>query len=302
MKMSFLLIELFCIFLVSCKSDEQPAVHDPEFSIVFSDADHTTVKENNIAFFDSTSGYLFLNKELNLNIGNEKPPYSFVRFSVLVDGDSLFHGTVYPSVLFNKPEELIIFSRTYPDLKSDILPFVCRVGGLNDVGNKKRIVEALSGDHLVYSGITCTLDEVKTATNNDSVLIFTMTLTNPDPVNYYVPDPGKMDVQDFNFHARVSFENKQTGEHFLLKSHWENYYWNINDLKDLSLLKGGEKLTYTWATNCGIPVAPGNYSVSLGLRVSIVDFPTSLNIPVVQEGGRIWLGYAIEKGKEISIN
>ena len=300
-KVSFIIGLVFSFYLISCESDDKTTIHDPEFSIVFSDGNQTTIKETNIAYLDSSTGYLFLSKELNLTVGNEKPPYNFVKFSALVDNDSLFNGIVYPSTLFNNREDLYIFSRTYPTLKSDIIPIICINNGWYDTANKDRIVEALSKKDLVYQGITCAIDQVKIAPDNDSILICTMTLTNPDPVNYYVPDPGKMDILDFNFHSHIDFTNKETNEHFHLKAQYENYYWNIDNLENMSLLKGGDKLSYTWATNCGRPIPSGSYSCYYGFRVSIVDFPVSLNIPVVQDGGRIWIGYTKPRTKELTI-
>lgn len=300
-KNSFIIGLVFSFYLISCESDDKTTIHDPEFSIVFSDDNQTIVGENNIAFFDSSTGYLFLNKELELIFGNEKPPYDFVKFSALVDRDSLFNGIVYPSTLFNRLEDLYIFSRTYPTLKSDILPIICINNGLNDAANKNRIVEALSKSGLVYQGITCDINQVKISPDNDSVLICTMTLTNPDPVNYYVPDAGKMDVLDFNFHSHIDFTNKETSEHFHLKAQSGNYYWNIDNLEDMSLLRNGDKISYTWATNCGRPISSGSYSVYYGFRVSIVDFWVSLNIPVAQKNGRIWIGYTKPKTKELTI-
>ena len=300
-KISFIFGLVFSFYLISCESDDKTTFHDPEFSIVFSDGNQTTIKETNIAYLDSSTGYLFLNKELDLTIGNEKPPYDFIAFSALVDTAVLFQGIVYPSTLFNKREELYIFSKTYPALKSDIIPIICMNNGLNDPSNKDRIVEALSKSNLLYSGVTCNLDNVKIASDNDSVLICTMTLANNDPVNYYVPDPGKMDILDFNFHSRIEFTNKETNDHFPLKAHFDNYYWNIDNLENMSLLKEGDKLSYTWATNCGHPISSGEYSCSYGIRVSILDFPVSLNIPVVQDGGRIWIGYTRSRTKELLI-
>lgn len=289
---------MICHILISCSSENNTFSDDPEFSIKFTDG--TIITEKDIAFYDSSTCFLFLNKAIDITVGNESPPYSFTEFSVFVNMDRIYQGIVYPSTLFNMPPDLYIFSKTYPTSKSDILPLICRIlpkATLND----KRIIESLGKSNLLHHGITCTLDSVKICSDNDSVIICSITFKNNDQVNYYIPDPGKMDIRDFNVIANISLINKETNEHFHLAGNYDNFHWNIT-MHDLSILKSQEKVTRSYATPCKTAIKKGLYDCYLGVMASTTNLSINITIPLEQETGRVWLGITNSKAESIKVD
>lgn len=289
---------IFSFYLTSCESEKNETPNDPVFSIEFSD--DTSINENDIAFYDSSTCILFLSKELEFIYGTEDPPYSFAEFSVFVNHDKIYKGIVYPSTHFNGCPNLYIYSKTYPTFKSDIFPIIGSVLS-KDTLNDYRIIESLEKSNLLHHGINCSIDSIKISSDNDSTLICSIRFLNNDNVNYYIPDPEKMDIMDFNVIANISLTNQETGEHFHVKGNYDNFYWDIS-IDDLSILKSKDELNYTYITTFStVTIKEGLYDCYLGVLTSIRALGITLNIPLNQENGRIWIGYAASRNNNIFI-
>ena len=67
-----ILVLMFCLYLISCELNNLDNTDDFKFSMEFSDG--TTINENDVAFYDTTTSILFINSKLNLIVGTGETP------------------------------------------------------------------------------------------------------------------------------------------------------------------------------------------------------------------------------------
>ena len=286
----YLIALITCFILISCESE-----NDSGFSIKFSDG--TIISEKDIAFYDSSTCFLFLNKELDLVVGTGEPPSTCTEFIVFVNNDIIYQGVIYPDFHYNAvpPRSIYISSKTYPTFKSNILT----IKGFRDIINDHRIIMILEESNLLHHGITCTIDSVSVSSDNDTTVLCTITYKNYDQVNYYIPDPFKMAIPVFNSITQITLVNTETKEDIYVTSNfWITSDWNWK-MSDLSILESNSKVTYTFKSPCSATIGKGLYDCYLWLdnNKHFLPFP----IPLDQEGGRVWVGQIYSSVKNIMI-
>jgi hypothetical protein len=251
-------------------------------SIEFSDG--TTIKENDILFYDSSTCILFLKKEVSVPVatGDSVKPVS--EFNLYVNERKIYGGNLWP-VIFNKiPDLPYISSRTYPDFKSDFL----EIKHYKDSANDYRIIECLEKNNLLKHGITCKIDTVYVNSYSDSSVTCVIALENFDDINYYVPDPEKMGVSRFNcFTGGLGLSDKTRDIHYSASC---NIFMECNELSldDLSVLKGNGKISFTYTSSYRTKFDKGTFSGKLRYESMGFFEPVTLNLN--QDDGRIWIG------------
>jgi hypothetical protein len=282
---SFFIFGLLISYVqISCDSEKDTKHNIPGFSIEFSDG--TIIKEDDILFYDSSTCILFLKKNLTLIIGPEESPYTYTKFSVFVNEDKIYEGIFYPVIFEAMAPEPYISSKTYPDFNSNIL----EIKQHKDIANDYRIIESLKKSNLLHHGISLTMDSVKIFSYQDSTLICSFTLRNNDFINYYIPDPVKMGISNFNNYTGggLRLKNKETN-----KYHWSNRDsitsdWDILTMEDLSILESKSKITFTYMSSYSPKIVPGLYQGDLRYNSMNYFLPVTLNLD--QENGRVWVG------------
>ncbi len=276
------------LFLSSCQNDNALEAHG-EFRIGFSDGKSITTKD--ILFYDRSTHLVYLKRDLELAPGA-------TSFSVSVAGDTIYHGVVYPCVLSSMPPSPYFIVDCF-QYGNDILEMGYQ-GESNDLRNAPVIIDALRSRNLLRNGISCKIEQVEIKSfENYSRVICTLTIQNNDDVNYYILDPGKMGDLDFNyFTGGLTLQNMDTKLSFPLRWSVQSGTWSTINPDDLSLLKGGSKVTYTFQSSDYHKMAPGKYSARFrfcGTQHCTADL--NLN----QKNGRIWVGQLLSDIDNITV-
>jgi hypothetical protein len=274
--------------LTSCESEDDTNINDSEFRLEFSDS--TLIKETDISYYDSSTCILFLNKDLNLKVGEGRPPTSCTQFTVYVNNEIIYQGGVYPNYEFNSIplNPIFISSMTYPILNNSILP----IHGFKKIINDPRIIMSLENSNLLYKGISGTIDNIMISPDDDKILNITITLYNHDKINYYIPDPLKNKTPPFI----IDLSNLETKEYLYIADSQFKPEWNFT-LDDLSLLK--KEITYTYSVSCNQTIKTGLYDCYL--RIDNVPYFLSTSIPLILDNGNIWVGRCYSPIKRIMI-
>lgn len=280
-----LIIFSFC----SCQKDIDEVQNDSMFSIEFSDG--TTIKESDLHYYDLSTHMVYLKKGLNLQNG-------ISSFNVIVDNETIYQGIIHPSVLSSPPKQPIFISDV-SFYGNDILQISCFVDSA-DRRSDERIKNALAESNLLHHGIQCTIDKIQvTSFNNYSKVNCTITLTNNDSFNYYILDPKKMGELKFNYYTNgLHFINIDTQISSFLR--WSiPCDWSNLTLNDLSLLKSGEKISYTFESS-------DYYRMDQGFYKAYFNFcgaeHNTKNFELNQKGGRIWIGRIYSTFNNITVN
>lgn len=268
---------IFISFLFSCESDNDINLKD-EFKIEFNDG--TVITERNIAFYDSSTHLLFLKNDFELN-----PNVS--DFNVLVENDTIYHGIIYPCEQSVPPHIPFHISNCF-HYGNNIIEMGF-YGASGDLRNDPRILNAFENSNLLHNGISCKIDNIEiNSFDNYSQVICTITLTNYDNINYYTLDPEKMGDLDFNYFTDgLTMQNMDTKLSHPLRWSVQSGTWSNITMDDLSLLKKGSEVTYTFQSSDYYKMEPGKYSTRFrfcGTKHCTPDF--KLN----QKNGRVWVG------------
>jgi hypothetical protein len=283
---SFFIFGLLISYLqISCDSEKETKRNIPGFSIEVSDG--KIIRENDILFYDSSTCILFLKENLSLIIGPAESPYNFTKFSVFVNEDKIYEGIFYPNMFEAASPGPFISSKTYPDFNSNIL----EIKQQKDIANDYRIIESLNYSNLLQHGISLTIDSVKISSYQDSTLLCSFTVKNNDFINYYIPDPVKMGVSNFNNYTGggLRLKNKETGDYYY-HSNIDNLTsdWAILTMEDLSILESKSKITFTYKSSYYPKIVKGLYKGDLRYNSMNYFLPVTLNLD--QENGRVWVG------------
>ena len=279
--------------MFSCNQED-----DSGFSIKFSDG--TAINESDITFYDSSTCVLFLDEILSFQfVSGESPNIIFSEFSVLVNGEDIYNGIIYPELYAALPPvPFYISSITSPNFESTIVRIM--YSGFHtqtpDARNDPRIINALENSSLLRNGLTCSLDSVYISALNDSLVIYSFTIRNHDQEDYYIPDPEKMGNDHFNYY---------TGGLYMWSKEPEEYYhprienttsdWNILSMGDLSILDGNGQVSYTVEASYYSSVGEGVYMCSI--RYGNLMHLYSFNLALDQEDGRVWVGESFHKSE-----
>ena len=244
----FNIMLIICFILISCESDNNNIINDPEFSIKFSDG--TIINEKDIVFYDSSTCNLFLKNKLQLDyVFGEIPNVDFLEFSVYVDKDAIYQGIVYPAfVAAPSPNPYFIASYSYPNFESDIisLRYMDFYTNSIDKRNNPQIIKSLEKTNLLKHGITCSIDSIYISSYIDSSVICVFTIQNHDFISYYIPDPNKMGAGRFSFCiGGLYLKNKKTNED-IYRNYVNSVGWEVLTMDDLSLLESKSENTCTY--------------------------------------------------------
>jgi hypothetical protein len=282
------------LLLTSCGKDNKIDL-SIGFSIKFSEG--TVIEEQDIAFYDSSTCILFLKEDLYIVYAPEDSPYTdYTEFKTFVGSDMIYRGIIWPSIFcMGSPAPLYISSYSYPVFESSIIPInYIRYyrDSTQDPRNDPRIIMSLEISNLLHHGISCTIDDVGLSSLNNSIVICTITITNHDLVNYYIPDPAKMGAQKFNYYTGgLYLENVETEESYRPETSNATMEWNYTTMDELSLLKSKSELTWTYESTFDSYLEQGLYDCELAISVPRHFVYDNVSLPLDQEDGRVWVGY-----------
>jgi len=256
-------------------------------------SDGSTITEENIAFYDSSTCILFLRDSFHLEyVLGENPDVTFTRFSVLVNNEVIYQGVVYPDlVAAPAPEPFYIASISYPELHSKILqirhqPFFAETA---DVRNDYRIINRLKETGLLYNGLSCRIDTVYLSRDDPSVAICNFTVKNLDLTGYYIPDPAKMGDGHFNYYTGgLALINTETDDYYFPRHDNPTTDWNYLEMDDLSLIGSASDTSFTIYTPYDTVIPYGTYTCLL--RYGILRHFYTFNLPLELDHGRVWVG------------
>jgi hypothetical protein len=276
---------IILILLISCESKDQ-MIKNSVFYIEISDG--TTITEDDILYYDSTSCILFLKDEIYFSYKESESGNRLKNeFTVFVNGDVIYQGVMYPddySTMSAAPPMPFYIYRDEYDLDRSVMEI--RYSGLSkDLRNDHRIINALKNRGLLSSGISFTIDSVAVfgLYYIDSVTCV-ITIHNHDPINYYILDPQKMGEAYYNLYNRgLVFTRHVTGYESDFDGIYHSEYGTITE-EDFSLLEGNSSLTFKFSSNDYFIAFSGIYKCSFTLRFR------SSRLDLNQPNGRIWIG------------
>ena len=222
----------------------------------------------------------------------EPPNVLFTEFTILVDDEMIYDGIIYPDlVAAPSPVPFFIASTTYPNIESSIIQ-IKHLGFFTeteDVRNDQRIIHSLNKSSLINHGLTSIIDSVHYSQLDDSTLVCSVTITNHDHINYYIPDPLKMGQGHFNYYTGgLRLIHKVSNEYFYPDYGDATTDWNYLELDDLSIIEGQSEVSFTFESCYDISIDEGSYECWLwyGNLRHLYTFNLELNQP----DGRIWVG------------
>jgi hypothetical protein len=285
-----ILFLIIIFFQISCAKDDLTMNKGDKFYLKFSDG--TTISENDIEFYDTSSHLLFLKHELLLN-------KSKLSFNAIVDKDTIYHGVIFPAIFSSRPSQAI-FILDQSMYGNNIIHIDCYIDSF-DFRNDQRIINALRKSKLLRYGLTCTIDNIEVTSNADySSVNCTITVKNNDNISYYIPDPAKMGELDFNYYmGGLFFDNLETKVSSFIR-------WSVSSpdcgnvtLNNFSILKAGQKVKYTFKSSDYYKMDKGIYNATF----RFCGFKGYLNeLELNQRNGRIWLGSLLSVMEGIDVN
>ncbi|MFN8255520.1 MAG: hypothetical protein U0W24_07520 [Bacteroidales bacterium] len=267
---------LFCLGFMAC--DDYFNGLNSGFRIRFSDG--TIFHEKDIEFYDTSSHMIFLKDEIHVS-------KDVKDFDVLVGRENIYHGVVFPSYMSSMPTETVFISDI--DLNDNAIIHLNSYTFQEDFRNDPRIINALRKSNKIHYGLDCTIDKIEVSASGDhSAVNCTITVKNNDNFSYYIIDPMKMGNIDFNYYTGgLFFNNMETKvSSFLIWSSPNPDYNNLT-MDDFSILKGGQKVQYTFYSDDYYKMEPGIYNASFRFAGYREYFNTS---DLVKPNGTIWVG------------
>lgn len=269
---------VFCVMLFSCESENLVDADDPEFKVEFSDG--TVISERDLAFYDSSTHLLFLNKDFALG-------QDFSGFSVLVNNDTVYNGIIYPCLLSAPPSESFFIPDCYS--YGNHIVELGYYSYTKDLRNDQQIIDALERSNLLHHGLSCRIKNINVTPYDDyAEVVYAVTIKNNDNFDYYIPDPEKMGESDFNYYTGgLFFGNLDTHVSSFLKWSIPNPDWNNITFHDLSVLAHGSEVTYTVRSADYYKMEKGIYSALFRFS-GIKNVTTSFGLNPFNR--RVWIG------------
>lgn len=274
---------IFSLLLSSCESENDSNLNDSKFRLEFSDGSEIT--ENDILFYDSSTHFLFLKKDLEFN-------QSISGFSVLVDNDTIYTGIMHSCMLSTPPLSPFYITDCF-HYGNGILEIGFYADSI-DLRNDQRIINALKNGNLLRNGLSCSIDSIKVNSfDNFSEVTCKIIITNNDKINYYILDPSKMGELDFNYYTGgLSFQNIDTKVSSFLRWSISNPDFGNLTMNDFSVLLSNSEVSYTFKSSDYYKMDNGFYNAIFrfcGTKHNTNEFDLE------QDNGRIWVGDAISK-------
>lgn len=279
---------LSVLFFSACEQENALTFND-EFKIEFNDGKTITGKD--ILFYDRSTHLIYLKRNLELNP-------DITDFNVLVAGDTIYQGIIYSGFLSTMPPSPY-FIVDFFQYGNNILE-IGYYGESDDLRDDPRITDAFENSNLLRDGISCEIDKIEIQSfENHSKVTCTIIIQNNDNNNYYILDPKKMGDLDFNyFTGGLTLQNMDTKHTHPLRWSVQSGTWSTVNMDDMSLLKKGTKVTYTFQSSDYYKMEPGKYSARF--RFCGTQHCTR-NINLNQKNGRVWVGQILSKINNIVI-
>jgi hypothetical protein len=281
--------------LISCRTDSESSTG---FQIRFSN--NIIINQNDIIFYDSSECLFLLRDTIKFkySVGNPSN-LEFVKFSITIDNNLIYQGIVFPEgVSLGSPNRTYIASYTDNDFKSNLLHVIYqnfwRDSLSSDPRNDDRLISFFEERNKLRKGITIALKSIRLSTIKTSSIINTITMTNNDNIDYYLPDPNKIGSDHFNYlTGGLDLTDKITYFNYAPYHDYPNstYNWNKLKIEDLSILKSKNEVTFTYESLYPNNISKGYYDCKFQFGV-LRDF-TIITVPLKQEDGWIWVGNKI---------
>jgi hypothetical protein len=276
------------LFFSSCENEDKISFNN-EFKIEFNNG--KTITEQDILFYDRSTHLIYLKRDMDLN-------KNATDFYVSIAGDTIYQGIINSCNLSSMPPSPYFIQDCF-HYGYDILEIGFN-GASVDLRNAPDILNAFEKSHLLRNGISCKIDKVEIQSfESFSKVICTITIHNNDNINYYILDPEKMGDLDFNyFTGGLTLQNMSSKHTYPLRWSVESGTWSEVDLEDLSLLKKGSEVTYTFQSSDYGLMEPGEFSASFrfcGTKQS----PQNINLN--QKNGRIWVGQMLTEISNLTV-
>ncbi len=286
---AILTLGLLSVLLFSSCEKENVLNLNGGFRIEFNDGKTITGKD--ILFYDRSTHLIYLKSDLQLN-------QNTTDFNVLITEDTIYHGIIFSCALSSMPPSPYFIVDCF-QYGNDILE-IGYYGDSNDLRNDPRIIDAFENSNLIRNGISCKIDKVEIQSfESYSQVICTITIQNNDNINYYILDPKKMGILDFNyFTGGLTIQNMDTKLSYPLRWSVQSGTWSNINMDDLSLLKKGSKVTYTFQSSDYYKMEPGKYSARFRFCGTKHCTP---NINLNQKDGRVWVGQMLSDIDDIMI-
>ena len=182
---------LLVFLLAGCELTPEENLSGSGFNVRFSDG--TSIGEQDISFYDSSTCLLFLKKDWNFSDETS-------GFEVGVNDQTIYHGVIQPCYLSSMPPE----PYSIPDCflyRGNVLQ-ISFTGEANDLRNDPRIIDVLERDGLLHHGLSCRIDSVRVSSYPDHATAeCVITVTNHDRFPYLIPDPAKMGNLHFLYYT-----------------------------------------------------------------------------------------------------
>ena len=277
------------LLLPSCESDNDTIINEYKYRMKFSDG--LEITENEIFFYDSTTHFLFLKNNLDLN-------QEASGFSVFVNNDVIYSGIFYSCILSTPPPETFFISDCllYGQNVIDIGYYPYSI----DLRNDPKIINALEESGLLQSGLTCEIDSIHVnSLENSSEVICKITITNQDMIPYYILHPNSMGELNFNcYTGGLSFQNIDTKSgSFFRWSVLNPDYANLT-MDDFLLLPEKSEVSFTFKSSDYHKMVKGYYNATFrfcGLKYNVAQFE------LIQHNGHIWLGTSISEFDSLKV-
>ena len=212
-------------------------------------------------------------------------------FSIFIDDEEIYKGTIHPFNLSSLPTGLYI-SPTFSVKPQYTLSIECtkmlNAEKNEDPRNDTRIVNSLKAQGKYHAGLQFKISEINFLSDNQVSIDFQ--LSNPDSFDYLHLDPNKMGLGLFHYYTNglVFFDNYTIQRYEPKLSVIKPEPYDKWEKKWMSVIQSGESKSFTIKYDFSNPVQTGKYWVFFhfpGLSSYQID-RKELN----QKEGRIWLG------------
>ena len=159
-----------------------------------------------------------------------------------------------------------------------------------DSRNDDRLISFLESHDLLRHGITVTLDSVRISPDNDSMLVTSISITNHDDVNYYLPDPFIMGSKRYDWFIgglNISVGGTMVGVKvdYSVVGGPDSYR---HKMENMSILERNSTITQTYTSIYPVPFEKGQYHGRF--RYGVLRSFTIVDIPLEQDNGWVWVG------------
>jgi len=261
----------------SCDKLDDLSNYKSGFKLKFSDG--LQINQSDVQFYDSSTNMLFLKG--NLEIGN-----AVIGYDVMIADETIYDGIIYSCFLSSPPKETFFISDCFLDGRSVIELEYYPHGP--DMRNDSRIINSFKKSGQLLNGISCEIDDINVINHESSSEVSCkITITNHDPIRYYIIDPYKMGNLNFSyFTGGIFFRNQENRTSSFLRWSEQSPNYAENNLNDLSVISGYSQRSFTFSSSDYYKMEEGNYTASFSFcGINTIPYPS-----LDRKMGRVWVG------------